>query len=70
MDTRTPQNFQDLPRTFAELVAPARTAQVLWDLQKGLAGKSSNPGQLKANAAALIAAAEQAGVQVEVPPIK
>ena len=64
MDTRTPQNFEDLPRNFAELVAPARTALVLWDLQKGLAGKASNLATLKANAAALIAAAEKAGVMV------
>lgn len=64
MDTRTPLNFQDLPLSFAELVAPARTALVLWDLQKGLAGKASNLGALKTNAAALITAAEQAGVMV------
>ena len=64
MDTRAPQNFEDLPHSFAELVAPARTALVLWDLQKGLAGKASNLSALKANAAALITAAEQAGVMV------
>ena len=64
MNTRTPQNFQDLPHSFAELVAPARTALVLWDLQKGLAGKASNLKTLASNAAALIAAAEQAGVMV------
>ena len=64
MDTRSPQNFQDLPHSFAELVTPARTALVLWDLQKGLAGKASNLSALKANAAALITAAEQAGVMV------
>lgn len=64
MDTRTALNFQDLPRTFAELVAPARTALVLWDLQKGLAGKASNVATLAPNAAALIAAADAAGVMV------
>lgn len=64
MDTRTPQNFQDLPHSFAELVAPARTALVLWDLQKGLAGKASNLKTLTSNAAALVAAAEKAGVMV------
>ena len=64
MNTSTPQNFQDLPHSFAELVAPARTALVLWDLQKGLAGKASNLKTLTINAAALIAAAEQAGVMV------
>ena len=64
MNTRTPQNFQDLPHSFAELVAPARTALVLWDLQKGLAGKASNLKTLTSNAAALVAAAEKAGVMV------
>jgi nicotinamidase-related amidase len=60
----TPLNFQDLPHSFAELVAPARTALVLWDLQKGLAGKAPNLAALKTNAAALIAAADAAGVLV------
>jgi nicotinamidase-related amidase len=64
MDTRTPLNFQDLPKSFAELVAAARTALVLWDLQKGLAGKAPNLASLKQNAATLIAAAEKAGVMV------
>jgi nicotinamidase-related amidase len=64
MNTRTALNFQDLPRTFAELVAPARTALVLWDLQKGLAGKATNVATLAPNAAALIAAADAAGVMV------
>lgn len=64
MDARTALNFQDLPRTFAELVAPARTALVLWDLQKGLAGKATNVATLAPNAAALIAAADAAGVMV------
>ena len=64
METRTPHNFQDLPYSFAELVAPDRTALVLWDLQKGLAGKASNLATLKANATALINAAEKAGVLV------
>ena len=64
MKPRTPQNFQDLPHSFAELVAPDRSALVLWDLQKGLAGKASNLEALTSNAAALIAAAEKAGVMV------
>ena len=64
METRTPHNFQDLPYSFAELVAPDRTALVLWDLQKGLAGKASNLATLKANATALINAAEKACVLV------
>ena len=74
MNTRTALNFQDLPRTFAELVATARTALVLWDLQKGLAGKATNVATLAPNAAALIAAADAAGVMVAwsehtVPPL-
>ncbi|MBL8386533.1 MAG: cysteine hydrolase [Burkholderiales bacterium] len=64
MDTDLPPNFRDLPLTFEELVDPRRTALVMWDFQKGLAGKASNLATLKPNALALLAAAEQAGVMV------
>ncbi|MFN0161845.1 MAG: cysteine hydrolase family protein, partial [Burkholderiales bacterium] len=37
---------------------------VMWDFQKGLAGKASNLAQLKANSLALLAAADKAGVMV------
>jgi nicotinamidase-related amidase len=59
-----PLNFRDLPLTCADLVAPARTALVMWDFQKGLAGKASNLDTLRPNAQALLAAADAAGVMV------
>ncbi|MFN0161715.1 MAG: hypothetical protein ACKVQQ_10820, partial [Burkholderiales bacterium] len=64
MTTSLPLNFQDLPTTFADLIDPGRTALVMWDFQKGLAGKASNLAQLKANSLALLAAADKAGVMV------
>jgi ureidoacrylate peracid hydrolase len=64
MDTDLPLNFRDLPLTFEDLVDPRRTALVMWDFQKGLAGKASNLATLKPNALALLEAAEKAGVMV------
>lgn len=59
-----PRNFQQLPTSFAELVDPQRTALVMWDMQKGLAGKAPNIATLKPAAASLLSAAEEAGVLV------
>src|ERR1035441_2899740 len=53
-----------VPKTLEEFVDPATTALVMWDMQKGLAGKASNLLSLKANALALLAAAERAGMLV------
>ena len=64
MTTDTPLNFRDLPLTFEELVDPRRTALVMWDFQKGLAGKASNLPVLAANAKTLLEAADRAGVMV------
>ncbi|MES2415728.1 MAG: cysteine hydrolase [Pseudomonadota bacterium] len=63
MNTR-PLNFQQLPASFAELVNPQRTALVMWDMQKGLAGNAPNLATLKPAAALLLAAAGEAGVLV------
>ena len=63
MSTR-PLNFQQLPTSFAELIEPSRTALVMWDMQKGLAGKAPNLVTLKAAASRLLDAAEAAGVLV------
>lgn len=60
----TPANFLDLPGSFAELIDPSRTALVMWDMQKGLAGKAPNLPALKMSAASLLSAAEKAGVLV------
>lgn len=62
METDLPLNFRDLSLTFEDLVDPRRTALVMWDFQKGLAGKASNLATLKPNALALLDAAEKAGV--------
>lgn len=59
-----PLNFQQLPTSFAELVDAKRTALVMWDMQKGLAGNAPNLATLKPAAALLLAAAEEAGVLV------
>lgn len=59
-----PLNFQQLPRSFGELVEPSRTALVMWDMQKGLAGKASNLAALQSAASRLLDAADQAGVLV------
>ena len=59
-----PLNFQQLPRSFAELVEPSRTALVMWDMQKGLAGKAPNLAALQTAAAKLLDAADKAGVLV------
>ncbi len=64
MEPDLPLNFRDLPLTFEDLVDPRRTALVMWDFQKGLAGKASNLATLKPNALALLEAAEKAGVMV------
>lgn len=53
-----------VPRTLEELVRPATTALVLWDMQKGLAGRASNVDQVAAAARRLIEAADAAGVMV------
>ena len=60
----TPVNFLDLPRSFSELIDPARTALVMWDMQKGLAGNAPNLPALKIAAASLLNAAEEANVLV------
>ena len=59
-----PLNFRDLPRSFSELVDPSRSALVMWDMQKGLAGKAANLLALKTAASSLLEAAENAGVPV------
>lgn len=53
-----------MPLTLEDYIAPERTALVMWDMQKGLAGKAPTVEQIKPNAARLIAAADAAGVLV------
>jgi nicotinamidase-related amidase len=53
-----------MPLTLADYVTPQRCALVLWDFQKGLAGKAPAVAQIQPRAAELIAAADAAGVMV------
>jgi len=53
-----------VPLTLEEFLAPDRTALVLWDLQKGLAGKAINTLAVQEHARQLIAAADAAGILV------
>ena len=64
-----------VPRTFPEFLDPGRTALIMWDFQKGLAGRSSNVESMLHSARRLVAAADAAGVFVVwsrhvLPPMK
>ncbi len=56
--------FDNVPITLAEYIEPKTTALVLWDMQKGLAGKAPAVETIKVAAQKLIAAADEAGVLV------
>ena len=53
-----------VPKSFQEFLDPPRTALIMWDFQKGLAGRASHPGPMLAAAKQLLAAADAAGVFV------
>jgi nicotinamidase-related amidase len=53
-----------IPVTLADFLRPGRVALVMWDMQKGLAGRSPMIDQIVPNANALIAAAERAKIPV------
>jgi len=52
----------NVPLTLEEMIVPGKTALILWDLQKGLAGRAAHVERVKEAAARLIAAADAAGV--------
>jgi nicotinamidase-related amidase len=54
----------NVPRSLGEFVHPATTALIMWDMQKGLAGKASKAAELVATAQRLRDAADRAGVLV------
>ena len=60
MSARTPK-MQSIPSNLAEFVDPRHTALLMWDFQKGLAGRASNAEALFASAKQLLAAADAAG---------
>jgi nicotinamidase-related amidase len=51
-----------VPLTLEEFIVPEKTALVMWDMQKGLAGRAVNIDRIKVAAARLIQAADEAGV--------
>jgi nicotinamidase-related amidase len=53
-----------IPLSLADFLRPARVALVMWDMQKGLAGRSPAIDQIVPNANALIDAAERASIPV------
>lgn len=53
-----------MPHTLEDYLWPDRCALVMWDMQKGLAGKAPTVDSIRSNAQRLIAAADAAGVLV------
>ena len=53
-----------IPLTLADFLAPDRVALVMWDMQKGLAGRSPMIGEIVPRANRLIDAAERASIPV------
>jgi nicotinamidase-related amidase len=64
-DDRFPVELESkIPLTLADFLRPGRVALVMWDMQKGLAGRSPAIDQIVPNANALIDAAERVRVLV------
>lgn len=55
---------EKLPLTVADFLARDQVALIMWDFQKGLAGKALNAPRVIAAAQKLVAAADEAGVPV------
>ena len=53
-----------VPASFAEFLDRGRTALIMWDFQKGLAGRSSNVESMLSAARRLVDAADAAGILV------
>jgi nicotinamidase-related amidase len=69
MSMKSPDNFPveleaRIPLTLADFLRRDRVALVMWDMQKGLAGRSPMIGEIVPRANALIAAAERAAIPV------
>lgn len=59
-----PHQWAQMPHSLEDYLRPDRCALVMWDMQKGLAGKAPAIESIRANAQRLIAAADRAGVLV------
>ncbi len=53
-----------VPRTLSEFIVPEKTALIMWDMQKGLAGKAPDVDRVRSSAQRLLRAADDAGVLV------
>ena len=63
MSKRVPQPYF-MPSSLGEFVDPKHTALIMWDFQKGLAGRASNAAPMQEAAKRLLKAADDAGVFV------
>lgn len=57
-------NITSVPGSLSEFVAPETTALVIWDMQKGLAGRALHREKLQTSVTALLNAADRIGVLV------
>lgn len=57
-------SVRPLPRTLADFLDSRRAALVLWDMQKGLAGRAPNVAAIRDNALKLLDVAERKGMPV------
>jgi nicotinamidase-related amidase len=64
MNSDTPHSELRVPLTLEEFIVPEKTALVMWDMQKGLAGRAVNIDRIKVKAERLLQAADEAGVLV------
>jgi nicotinamidase-related amidase len=64
MNPDAPRRKLSVPSTLEEFIVPQKTALVMWDMQKGLAGRAVNSDRLQAAAKRLLHAADMAGVLV------
>ena len=62
--SNTARTLARVPATLNEMVAPRTTALIMWDYQKGLAGRSPHVERVKEAGGRLLRAADAAGVLV------
>lgn len=60
----TPRKKLRVPLTLQEFIQPEQTALVMWDMQKGLAGRAAQLERITEAAGRLVQAADDAGVLV------
>ena len=64
MNSNQPTRPLKVPLTLEEFVEPQTTALIMWDMQKGLAGKSNRLDRVTDAAGRLLRAADKANVLV------